>query len=58
MATLGLKEMGKFLREGREKVCPVGCLRKIWYSILGVDAMPLSLNNLLLINTIIYLNFR
>ena len=26
MATLGLKEMGKFLWEGREKVCPVGCL--------------------------------
>ena len=24
MATLGLKEMGKFLWEGREKVCPVG----------------------------------
>ena len=26
MATLGLKEMGKFLWKGREKVCPVGCL--------------------------------
>ena len=26
MATLGLKEMGKFLWEGREKVYPVGCL--------------------------------
>ena len=26
MATLGLKEMGKFLWEGRKKVCPVGCL--------------------------------
>ena len=26
MATLGLKEMGKLLWEGREKVCPVGCL--------------------------------
>jgi hypothetical protein len=26
MATLGLKEMGKFLWEGSKKVCPVGCL--------------------------------
>jgi hypothetical protein len=26
MATLGLKEMGKFLWEGREKICLVGCL--------------------------------
>ena len=26
MATLGLKEMGKFLWEGREKSCSVGCL--------------------------------
>ena len=70
MATLGLKEKGKFLWEGREKVCPVGCLslvlltgqttkvaiaeffwkmqRKTWYSILSVDAMPLSHKNLLL----------
>ena len=62
MATLGLKEMGKFLWEGREKVLPSWLSqfsfvvqffwkmqRKIWYSILGVDAMPLSLKNLLLI---------
>ena len=26
MTTLGLKEMGKFLWEGRKKVCSVGCL--------------------------------
>ena len=26
MATLCLKEMGKFLSKGRKKVCPVGCL--------------------------------
>ena len=26
MAALGLKEIGKFLWESREKVCPVGCL--------------------------------
>ena len=62
MATLGLKEMGKLLWEGTEKVCPVGCLspkvaiaeffwrmhRETWYSSLVVDAMPLSLKNLLL----------
>ena len=87
MATLGLKEMGKFVWEGREKNCPVGCLvllnwdsqqgrpfslpfernfpisfkhkvaiaeffwkmqRKSWYSILGLDAMAISLKNLLL----------
>ena len=41
VTTLVLKEMGKFVWEGREK-------RKTWYSILGVDAMPLSLKNLLL----------
>ena len=69
MATLRLKEMGKFLWEGREKRLP--CLpkeifplpsnlriaiaeffwkmqRKTWYSILGFDAMPLSLKKLLL----------
>ena len=61
--SLGLKEMGKFLWEGREKSLPKGISfklkvaiaeyfwrmqRKIWYSILGVDAMPLSLKNLLL----------
>ena len=61
MATLGLKEMGKFLWEGREKVLPSWLSqfsfavqffwkmqRKTWYSILGLDAMPLSLKNLLL----------
>ena len=29
MATLVLKEMEKFLWEGREKVCPVSCLSLI-----------------------------
>ena len=60
MATLGLKEMGKFLCEAREKVLPCWLSqvaiaeffckmqRKTWYFILGVDAMPLSLKNLLL----------
>ena len=65
MATLGLKEMGKFLWEGREKVLPSWLSqvskpkvaiaeffwkmqKKTWYSILGLDAMPLSLKNLLL----------
>ena len=60
MATLGLKEMGKFLWEGREKSLPSWLSqfsfaeffwkmqRKTWYSILGVDTMPLSLKNLLL----------
>ena len=65
MATLGLKEMGKFLWEGREKSLPRWLSqfsfakvaiaeffwkmqRKTWYSILRVDAMPLSLKNLLL----------
>ena len=59
MATLGLKEMGKFHWEGREKVCPVGCLSltkgsdsKIhWENVKkrsdimksGLDAMPLFL---------------
>ena len=58
MATLGLKEMGKFLWEGREKVLPSWLSqfsfwemqRKTWYYILGVDAMPLSQKNLLLSN--------
>ena len=53
MATLGLKEMGKFLWEGREKAIADffwKMQRKTWYSILGLDAtMPLSLKNLLLI---------
>ena len=66
MAALGLKKMGKFLWEGREKSLPSWLSqfsfaklrqpteffwkmqRKTWYSILGVDAMPLSLKNLLL----------
>ena len=82
MATLGLKDIGKFLGEGREKSLPSWLSqfgfaklrqpteqtffpisfklkvaiseffwktqRKIWYSISGVDAMPLSLKNLLL----------
>ena len=30
MALLGLKEMGKFLYEGRKNVCPVGCLSFVW----------------------------
>ena len=59
MVTLGLKEMGKFLWEGREKSLPTWLAqfsfavffwkmqRKTWYSILGVDAMPLFLKNLL-----------
>ena len=56
MATLGLKEMGKFFWEGKENFLPnwlsqfsfVKEKEKNWYSILGVDAMPLSLKNLLL----------
>ena len=70
MATLGLKQIGKFLWEGREKSLPCwlpqfsfpisfkpkvtinGCFwkmqRKTWYSIFRMDAMPLSLENLLL----------
>ena len=60
MATLGLKEMGKFLWEGMEKSLPSWlsqfsffCFGKCkekpgTYSILRVDAMPLSLKNLLL----------
>ena len=35
MATLGLKEMGKFIMEGREKSLPVGCLSLI---LLNWDA--------------------
>ena len=38
MATLGLKEMGKFLWEGRKKGLPVGCLslaKLYWDSQLG-----------------------
>ena len=74
MATLDLKEMRKFLWEGRGKVLPSWLSqfsfaflsfaiffwkmqRKTWYSILGVDAMPLSLKNLLLscISNILFL---
>ena len=58
MATLGLKEMGKFLWEGREKVCPVGCSFKPKVAIAkfigkmqkksgiiksGLDVMPIFL---------------
>jgi hypothetical protein len=73
MATLGFKEMGKFLWEGREKILPSWLSqfsfaklrqpagqaiaeffwkmqRKTWYFILGFDAMPLFLKNLLLSN--------
>ena len=65
MATLGLKEMGKFLWESRKKSLPSWLSqfsfaeffwkmqRKTWYSILGVDTMPLSLKNLLLIVSLI-----
>ena len=81
MATLGLKEMGKFLWEGGKKSLPIWLSqfsfakrrqptgqtffptflkvaiaeffwkmqRNTWYSILGLDAMPLFLKNLLLI---------
>ena len=67
IATIGLKETGKLLWEGREKGLPYWMSqfssfkpkvaiteffwkmqRKTWYSILRVDAMPLSLKNLLL----------
>ena len=49
MATLGVKEMGKFLWEGREKSLFFWKMqRKTWYLILGMDTMPLSLKNLLL----------
>ena len=51
MATLGLKGMGKF----KPKVVTAkffwNMQRKTWYSILGVDDMPLSLKNLLLGNS-------
>ena len=61
MVTLGLKDMGTFLWEGREKSLPSWlshfgfaefffgkCKEKTGrYSILGLDAMPLSLNLLL-----------
>ena len=53
MATLGLKEMGKLLWEGREKVLPYWLSQFSFaklnlVSILRLDAMPLSLKNLLL----------
>jgi hypothetical protein len=44
MATLSLKEMGKFLWEG----LPYWLSQFCWYSILRVDAMLLSLKDLLL----------
>ena len=40
MATLGLKEMGKFLPEGREKGLPCWLSQ---FSKTGLDAMPLFL---------------
>ena len=40
MATLGLKEMGKFLWEGREKGLPCWLSQ---FSKTGLDAMPLFL---------------
>ena len=55
MATLGLKEMGKFLWEGREIVLPSWLSQFSWQSSLGkckkksgimksgLDAMPLFL---------------
>ena len=53
--TLGLKEMGKFLWEGREKSLPSWLsqfsftkLRQPTGQTLGLDAMPLSFKNLLL----------
>ena len=49
MAILGFKKMEKFLWEGREKAIADffwKMQRKSWYSILGLDAMPLSLKNL------------
>ena len=93
MATLGLKEMGKLLWEGRGKSLPCWLSQfsfaklrqgrpfslpsqrnfpisfkpkvaiaeffwkmqgKTWYSILGLDAMPLFLKNLLLIVTTLF----
>ena len=54
MATLGLKEMGKFLWEGREKVLPSWLSQFTFASFLGLDAMPLSLKNLLLSALIFY----
>ena len=48
MATLGLKEMGKFQPKVAIAKFFGKMQRKTWYSIFGVDAMPLSLKNLLL----------
>ena len=47
MATLGLKEMGKFLWEGREKSLPIW-LSQFSFAKLGLEAIPLSLKNQLL----------
>ena len=50
MATLGLKEMGKFLWEGREKVLP-SWLSQFNFAMKSVlDAMPLFLLDDLLIH--------
>ena len=51
VAKLDLKKMGKFLWEGREKILPSWLSQfsfATWYSIFEVDAMPLSLKNLLI----------
>ena len=45
--TLGLKEMGKFLWEGREKSLS-SWLSQFSFAKLGLEAIPLSLKNLLL----------
>ena len=55
MATLGLKEMGKFLWEGREKSLPswlsqFSFAKKSGIMKSGLDAMPLFLLDDLLIN--------
>jgi hypothetical protein len=42
MATLGLKETGKFLLEGREKVSPVGCQLGKHFSLPSQGSFPIS----------------
>ena len=48
MATLGLKEFSHFLKTIAIAELFWKMQRKTWYSILGLDTMPLSLKNLLL----------
>ena len=43
MATLDLKEMGKFLLEGREKVCPFGCFNLAKLNWDSQQGRPFSL---------------